>query len=105
MVENSAVLLYAAAGAGDDWAKGGAGIELAYTVELPDGGLPIDFYIFFMAVLKTTLFLDAPYFFMIPARQILPAVRETFEGVRAFHGYIEEKFWINATITDMLREV
>lgn len=48
VVENSAVLLYAAAGAGDDWAKGGAGIELAYTVELPDGGLPIDFYIFFL---------------------------------------------------------
>jgi len=63
VVENSAVLLYAAAGAGDDWAKGGAGIELAYTVELPDGGLPIDFYIFFYGsfedyiIFRCTLFL------------------------------------------------
>lgn len=104
MVENSAVLLYAAAGAGDDWAKGGAGIELAFTVELPDGGLSFCF-IYNVSFDDFTLFLDAPYFFMIPARQILPAVRETFEGVRAFHGYIEEKFWINATINDMLREV
>lgn len=52
VVENSAVLLYAAAGAGDDWAKGGAGIELAFTVELPDGGLPF-YFIFTMSVVTT----------------------------------------------------
>lgn len=69
MVENSAVLLYAAAGAGDDWAKGGAGIELAYTVELPDGGLPIDFYIFFMAVLKTTYIIFRCTLFLHDSRQ------------------------------------
>lgn len=62
MVENSAVLLYAAAGAGDDWAKGSAGIELAYTVELPDGGLPIDFIFFYGSfedyiIFRCTLFL------------------------------------------------
>ncbi|XP_066149004.1 carboxypeptidase B-like [Euwallacea fornicatus] len=79
-VENSAIFLYAAAGAADDWAMGEAGIELSYTVELPAG--------------------DAPHSFMIPARQILPVVQETFEGIRIFHQYIEEKFWTNATEVD-----
>lgn len=35
---------------------------------------------------------------MIPARQILPVVRETWEGIRVFYEYIEEKFVTNATI-------
>ncbi|ERL90628.1 hypothetical protein D910_07975 [Dendroctonus ponderosae] len=38
LVANSAAALYAAAGASDDWVKS-VGVELAYTVELPDGAL------------------------------------------------------------------
>ncbi|KAH1011513.1 hypothetical protein HUJ04_000864 [Dendroctonus ponderosae] len=74
-VNSSAILLYEAAGGSDDWVKAEGKVDLSYCVELPDG--------------------DAPFFFMIPARQILPAVRETFEGVKAFHAYIEENFWTN----------
>ncbi|XP_050316277.1 carboxypeptidase B-like [Anthonomus grandis grandis] len=72
-VENSATLLGAAAGAADDWVKAVANVNLTYTLELPNG--------------------DAPFWFMIPARQILPVVRETFEGFRALHQYIQEQFW------------
>ncbi|XP_066257603.1 carboxypeptidase B-like [Euwallacea similis] len=72
-VNSSAILLYPAAGGSDDWVKAVGGVDLAYCVELPDG--------------------DAPYYFMIPAKQILPAVQETFEGVKAFHGHIEEISW------------
>ncbi|KAL1501713.1 hypothetical protein ABEB36_006994 [Hypothenemus hampei] len=73
LVNSSAILLYPAAGGSDDWVKAIAGVDLAYCVELPDG--------------------DAPFFFMLPARQILPVVQETFEGVKAFHSYIEETYW------------
>ncbi|KAH1018576.1 hypothetical protein HUJ05_006318 [Dendroctonus ponderosae] len=38
---------------------------------------------------------NSPYAFMIPARQILTVDRETWEGVKVFHSYIEEKFWTN----------
>ncbi|KAL1501712.1 hypothetical protein ABEB36_006993 [Hypothenemus hampei] len=80
-VANSAIFLYPAAGASDDWAVGEAEIKLSYTVELPNG--------------------DAPYYFMIPARQILPVVQETFQGVQAFHKYIEEEFWTTNSASRM----
>lgn len=37
-VGSSAILLYPAAGASDDWAKGDLGIKYTYTVELRDTG-------------------------------------------------------------------
>ncbi|XP_066149003.1 carboxypeptidase B-like [Euwallacea fornicatus] len=72
-VNSSAILLSPAAGGSDDWVKAIGGVDLAYCIELPDG--------------------DAPFYFMIPARQILPVVQETFEGVKAFHGYIKDTYW------------
>lgn len=73
-IGTSAIELYSAAGGSDDWVKAdvGGNVALSYTIELPDG--------------------DAPWWFMIPARQILPVVQETFEGVKEFHKYIEEEF-------------
>jgi len=42
------------------------------------------------------LFADAPYWFMIPARQILPVVRETWAGIYAMWEYIEDRFVVQA---------
>lgn len=52
----------AAAGGSDDWAKGFAGIPLAYTVELP----------------------GYKYGFQLPPRYIDEVARQSFEGLRAF---------------------
>ncbi|KAL1501714.1 hypothetical protein ABEB36_006995 [Hypothenemus hampei] len=71
-VNSSAIGLYIASGVTSDWMKGSHGVNLSYIFELPNG--------------------DAPFWFMIPARQILPVVRETFAGIRAMFEYIEETF-------------
>ncbi|KAJ8971239.1 hypothetical protein NQ314_000801 [Rhamnusium bicolor] len=63
--------LYAAAGGSDDYAKAVAGIELSYTIELPGGGTAG---------------------FNPPATRILPIVQESWEGVKAYHHYIETQF-------------
>jgi len=55
---------YEAAGASDDWAKGGAGIKYSYTLELPDK-------------------LDGKYRFLLPASQILRTGRDTTRAVKA----------------------
>lgn len=60
-----------AAGCSDDYAKGGAGINLSYCVELPGGG-------------------DAG--FNPPASSILEIVEETWEGFKAYQQYIQETF-------------
>ncbi|KAJ8970942.1 hypothetical protein NQ317_008289 [Molorchus minor] len=60
-----------------DYAKGAAGIELAYTLELPTGG-------------------DAG--FNPDAEDIEPVVEETWEGFKAFHNYIYQKF-VNSTVS------
>jgi len=60
-VGSSTNLLYVASGGSDDWAKGVAGVKYSYTVELRDTGL---------------------YGFQLPASQILPTARETWEGVK-----------------------
>ena len=52
----------AAAGGSDDWAKGFAGIPLAYTVELP----------------------GYKFGFQLPPRYIDEVARQSFEGLRAF---------------------
>lgn len=49
-------------GGSDDWAKGGAGIEYSYTIELPDTG---------------------PYGFVLPTRHIRNVTQEAFVGVEA----------------------
>ena len=54
--------LYPHAGGSDDWAKGKAGIEYSYTIELPDSGR---------------------YGFLLPAREIEPTAREAHAGVVA----------------------
>ncbi|KAF7282714.1 carboxypeptidase B-like [Rhynchophorus ferrugineus] len=68
---SSTNVLYEAAGGSDDWVKGVAGVSLAYTIELPAGGI---------------------FGFNPPERSILPMVQETFEGIRVFHDYIERKY-------------
>ncbi|XP_059613885.1 carboxypeptidase B-like [Phlebotomus argentipes] len=62
-VGNSAILLYPAAGASDDYAAGEHHIDFSYTVELTGGG--------------TTGF-------DLPPAQILPVSREIFTGLRAY---------------------
>ncbi|KAJ8970944.1 hypothetical protein NQ317_008291 [Molorchus minor] len=74
-IGSTANLLYYAAGTSIDWAKGVAGIDLAYTLELPGGGT---------------------YGFDIDASRIQPVVEETWEGFVAFHDYIYSKF-VNVT--------
>ncbi|XP_031348043.1 carboxypeptidase B-like [Photinus pyralis] len=69
-IGTSTNVLYPAAGGTDDWAKGVAGVELAYTIELPAGGSGFD---------------PAP-------SQILGHVQQTFEGIKEFGKYIEYKF-------------
>ena len=49
-------------GGSDDWAKGKAGIEYSFTIELPDSGR---------------------FGFLLPARQIRPTVEEAHTGVAA----------------------
>ncbi|KAL1465084.1 hypothetical protein WDU94_004679 [Cyamophila willieti] len=61
-VGNSAQLLYPAAGASDDWAKGVAKIKYAYTIELRDKG---------------------KYGFLLPASNILPVGKESLAAVKA----------------------
>lgn len=70
-VGNSATIEYLTAGSSDDWAKGVAGIQLSYTIELPGGG---------------------KQGFDLPASEILNVVQEMFEGVKVWHNYIETKF-------------
>lgn len=64
-------ILDAAAGGSDDWVKGVGGVELAYTLELPGGGL---------------------YGFDLPASEIVPASQEIFLATRVFGEYIATKF-------------
>ncbi|KAL5242498.1 hypothetical protein ACI65C_009908 [Semiaphis heraclei] len=61
-VGNSAGLLYPAAGASDDWAKGVAKIKYSYTVELKDTG---------------------KYGFILPPSEILSTGKEAFAAVSA----------------------
>ncbi|XP_030765037.1 carboxypeptidase B-like [Sitophilus oryzae] len=71
VVGSSTNVLYAAAGGSDDWVKGVTGVGLAYTIELPAGGL---------------------FGFNPPATSILPIVQETFEGITIFHAYVEAAY-------------
>lgn len=70
-VGTSTNVLYPAAGGSDDWVKGVAGVELSYTIELPGGG---------------------EQGFDPPPEQIPSIVTETWEGVKAYHHYIQGKF-------------
>jgi len=70
-VGTSTNVLYAAAGGSDDWAKGVAGIELSYTIELRGGGRNG---------------------FDPPTSDILPIVTETWAGMGTYHHYIQAKF-------------
>ncbi|KAF2896455.1 hypothetical protein ILUMI_09720 [Ignelater luminosus] len=71
IVGSSTNILYAAAGGSDDWAKGVAGVELSYTIELPGGGL---------------------LGFDLPTWKILGVAKETWEGLKTFCKHISEKF-------------
>ncbi|CAH1779637.1 unnamed protein product [Owenia fusiformis] len=59
-VGSSTRVLYAAAGASDDWAKAVAGIKYSYTLELRDTGY---------------------WGFVLPVSQITPACEETYAGI------------------------
>ncbi|XP_065349976.1 carboxypeptidase B-like [Cloeon dipterum] len=61
-VGNSAADMYAAAGVSDDFAKGGANIKYAYTIELRDQGRSG---------------------FLLPASQIVPTGKDAFAAVKA----------------------
>lgn len=63
----TASLADAAAGGSDDWAKGIAGIALAYTIELP----------------------GYKFGFQLPTRYIDEVARQSFEGLRAFAGEVK----------------
>lgn len=64
-------ILSPASGSSRDWVYGAAGINLAYTMELPPGG---------------------ENRFDLPPEEILGVVTEMFEGVKVFHEYVEEKY-------------
>ena len=66
-IGSSTETLYAAAGASDDWAMGGAGITIVYTMELPGGGI---------------------YGFDLPPEEIEGVVVESFEGLKVFGNYV-----------------
>ncbi|KAK5642670.1 hypothetical protein RI129_008837 [Pyrocoelia pectoralis] len=70
-IGTSTNVLGAAAGGSDDWAKGVAGIELSYTIELPAGG--------------SGGFNPSP-------TEISGHVQQTFEGVVVYGEYIANKF-------------
>lgn len=70
-VGSSTNVLYAAAGSSYDYVKAVGGVALSYTIELPAGG---------------------KFGFDLPTFKILPVVRETFEGVKEFHAYIEKQY-------------
>ncbi|KAK5642669.1 hypothetical protein RI129_008836 [Pyrocoelia pectoralis] len=70
-IGTSTNVLYAAAGGSDDWAKGVAGIELSYTIELPAG--------------RFGGFNPSP-------TEISGHVQQTFEGVVVYGEYIANKF-------------
>lgn len=70
---NSAFLLYIASGATDDFAAGGAGINLAFTWELPGGGSSG---------------------FDLPEYRIQTVVEETFAGLRQL-GLYADRTWNN----------
>lgn len=65
----STQVLYPAAGCSDDWAMGGAGIDIVLTFELPGGG---------------------SQGFDLPASRILPVVKETWEGVKVIADYVAQ---------------
>ncbi|XP_001599161.2 carboxypeptidase B-like [Nasonia vitripennis] len=68
-IGSSTNVLYAAAGGSDDWVMGVAGAELAYTVELP-GGI---------------------HGFAPPPKEIVPVGRETFEAIKVFASFVDNK--------------
>lgn len=70
-IGSSTNLLYPAAGGSDDWMMGVRGVPITYCIELPGGG---------------TKGFDPPPSF------IQPTVTETFEGVKVFAKYIEDKY-------------
>lgn len=70
-IGSSTNVLYPAAGGSDDYVKGVGGVALSYTIELPGGGT---------------------WGFDLPTSRILPVVRETFEGIRVYQAYVEEKY-------------
>ncbi|XP_001599198.2 carboxypeptidase B [Nasonia vitripennis] len=65
-IGSSTNVLYPAAGGSDDWTMGVAGVDLAYTVELPGG----------------------VYGFAPPPSAIIPVGRETFEAIKVFARYV-----------------
>ncbi|XP_026480109.1 carboxypeptidase B-like [Ctenocephalides felis] len=70
---NSAELLYAAAGAGDDFAMGAAGIELAMTVEMPPRS-------------------DGYEGFMLPSENIISVCMETMIVVRELGKFMVDNY-------------
>lgn len=70
-IGSSTNVLYAAAGGSDDWVKGVGGVNLSYTIELPGGG---------------------SFGFDLPANRIASTVYETFEGIKVYHSYIEQRY-------------
>lgn len=67
-IGTSTNVLYPAAGGGDDWMMGVAGTPLAYTIELPGTS------------------------FNPPASKIKPIVSETWEGIKVYGKYIQDKY-------------
>ena len=65
-VGSTTATLYAAAGASQDWAMGGAGIDIVYSIELPGGGF---------------------FGFDLPPSEIERVALETFEGLKVFGQY------------------
>ncbi|XP_018335354.1 carboxypeptidase B-like [Agrilus planipennis] len=67
----TADVLYEATGASEDWMMAENGVKLAYTIELQEyKGRGFNF----------------------PQSKLLPAVQDTFVGIKALHSYIEKKY-------------
>lgn len=96
-VNNSAIGLYVAAGVTTDWVKAEAGVNLSYIFELPNGGTKVAVFRNRPKVSLFLVFSDAPWWFMLPARQIRPVVEETWAGIRALYEHVEETFVVTTT--------
>lgn len=75
VVGPSNIVLYQSSGTSEDWMKGVAKIETCFALELPGGG---------------------GAGFDVPDTQITRIVTETFQGIKAMHKYVADKYVKNS---------
>lgn len=91
-IQNFFKLTDPAAGGSDDYAHAFAGVELAYTMELPAEGIKFFFLFLFYTYNSIKFWIFFFYFlefgFAPPPSEIKPIGFETFEAIKEFISYI-----------------